>query len=138
MELQSISVTSKVSYLVGMDLIGLFRPTAMGHQFVLTMTDYFSKQVEAVPLKKICSISSGIYEVYCRQGAPVRIIDDKNTVMRRKTLYTNHCIAIGITIKLASSYIYSYVANQHYSESDHKQLIVNSQLASFCKLELLS
>jgi len=36
---------------VGMDLIGPFSPTAMGYQFVLIMTDYFSKYVEAVPIK---------------------------------------------------------------------------------------
>ena len=79
MELQSISVAPKVWYLVGMDLIGPFRPTAMGYQFVLTMTDYFSKYVEAVPIKdrSAVSVARGIYEVYCRQGAPVHVISDQ-------------------------------------------------------------
>ena len=68
MELQSISVTPKVWYLVGMDLIGSFRPAVMGHQFLLTMSDYFSIYVEAVPLKDKSAVSvvRGIYEVYCR------------------------------------------------------------------------
>ena len=52
MQLQSIPVSPKVWYLVGMDLIGLFKPTAMCHQFVLTVTDYFSKHVEAVSINK--------------------------------------------------------------------------------------
>ena len=79
MELQSISVAPKVWYLVGMDLIGPFRPTAMGYKFVLTMTDYFSKYVEAVPIKdkSAVSVARGIYEVYCRQGAPVHVISDQ-------------------------------------------------------------
>ena len=62
-QLQSIPVSSKVWYLVGMDLIGPFKPTAMGYQFVLTMTDYFSKYVEAVPIKDkpALSVAKGIY-----------------------------------------------------------------------------
>ena len=57
MQLQSIPVSPKVWYLVGMDLIGPFKPTAMGHQFVLTMTGYFSKYVEAVPIKDKSAVS---------------------------------------------------------------------------------
>ena len=79
MELQSISVAPKVWYLVGMNLIGPFRPSAMGYQFLLTMTDYFSKYIEAVPIKdkSAVSVARGINEVYCRQGAPVHIISDQ-------------------------------------------------------------
>ena len=40
-----------------------------------------------------------------------------NATVRRKSSYTSHCVAIGITIKLASIII---IANQHCSESDHK------------------
>jgi len=50
-ELQPIAITPKVWYLVGMDLIGPFKETAQGHQYVLTMTDYFTKFVEAVPVE---------------------------------------------------------------------------------------
>ena len=69
-----------------MDLIGSFRPTAMDHQFLLTMTDYFSKYVEAVPLKdkSAISIARGIYEVYYRQGAPVHIISDQECSNEKK------------------------------------------------------
>ena len=86
MELQSISVTSKVWYLVGMDLIGSFRSTAIGHQFVLNMTDYFSKYVEAVLLKDKSTVPvvRGIYEVYCRQGAPVCMISDQQCSDEKK------------------------------------------------------
>ena len=67
MQMQSIPVSPKVWYLVGMDLIGPFKSTAMGHQFILTMTDHFSKYVEAVPIKDKSAVSEsvarGIYEV---------------------------------------------------------------------------
>ena len=98
MQLQSKPVSPKVWYLVGMDLIGLFKPTAMGYQFVLTMTDYFSKYVEAVPIKdkSALSVTKGIYEVYCRQGAPVHIITDQgrefvNQVLIYLPVYICNC-----------------------------------------------
>lgn len=53
----SIPVVSKVQYLAVMDLIRSFRPTAMGHQFVQTMMDYFSKYIEAVPIKDKPAVS---------------------------------------------------------------------------------
>ena len=103
MELQSIPVSPKVWYLVGMDLIGPFKATAMGHQFVLTMTDYFSKYVEAVPIKdkSAVSVAKGIYEVYCRQGAPVHIITDQgkefvNQVAMHLRVATYYTICIHI------------------------------------------
>ena len=37
-----------------MDLIGKIHPTAsMGHNFIVVATYYFTKWVEAVPLKKV-------------------------------------------------------------------------------------
>ena len=79
MELQPIAATPKVWYLVGMDLIGPFKKTTEGYQYVLTMTDYFTKYVEAVPIidKSGISVARGIYKIYCRQGAPVHIITDQ-------------------------------------------------------------
>ena len=61
-ELQPIAVAPKVWYLVGMNLIGPFKATAQGHQYVLTMTDYFTKFVEAVPIedKSAISVARGI------------------------------------------------------------------------------
>ena len=78
-ELQPIAVAPKVWYLVRMDLIGPFKATAQGHQYVLTMTDYFTKFIEAVPIeyKSAISVARGIYKVYCPQGAPVHIITDQ-------------------------------------------------------------
>lgn len=38
-------------YMVGMDVIGPVKETASGNQYVLTLTDYFSKFVDLFPLK---------------------------------------------------------------------------------------
>jgi hypothetical protein len=36
----------------GMDMIGKINPpSSKGHQFILAITDYFTKWVEAVPMK---------------------------------------------------------------------------------------
>ena len=79
MELHPITVTSQVWYLVRMDLIGPFKPSALGYKFVLTVTDYFSKYVEAIPIpdKSADSVAKGIYKIYRRQGASVHIITDQ-------------------------------------------------------------
>ena len=62
-----------------MDLIGPFKKTSKGLQYVLTVTDYFSKYVEAVPLegKSSISVAKGIFKVYCHLGAPIHCIYDQ-------------------------------------------------------------
>jgi len=38
----------------GMDIIKpISPPTSKGHQFILAITDYFSKWAEAIPLKEV-------------------------------------------------------------------------------------
>jgi hypothetical protein len=40
----------------GMDMIGKINaPSSKGHQFILAITDYFTKWVEAVPMKSVAS-----------------------------------------------------------------------------------
>lgn len=48
--MQPISV-KKPLYMVGMDLIGSMKTTMAGNNYVLTMTDYFTKFVDFFPLK---------------------------------------------------------------------------------------
>ena len=62
-----------------MDLIGLLKVTTRRNQFILTMTCYFSKWVEAfsLPDKPADSIARGVYAAYCRHGAPNDIITDQ-------------------------------------------------------------
>lgn len=85
-DLQPVAVKPEVWHLVGMDLIGPFCSTPDDFRYVLTMTDYFSKYVEAVPLcdKSAMSVARGIYKVYLRHGAPVSIITDQGTEFNNK------------------------------------------------------
>ena len=79
MELHPVTVKPQVWYLVGMDLIGPFNETSEGYKYIITMTDYFSKYVEAIPIpdKTALAVAKGIFKIYCRQGAPVHIVCDQ-------------------------------------------------------------
>jgi IS30 family transposase len=64
----------------GMDMIGKTNPpSSKGHQFILAITDYFTKWVEAVPMKSVTSMDviSFIKEhVIHRFGIPQTITTD--------------------------------------------------------------
>ena len=74
-----MKVVSKVWYLVGIDSIDVGKVSAEGNRYLLTMTDYFSKYVEAIPLpeKSAVSVAKGLYKAYCRHGGPAHIISDQ-------------------------------------------------------------
>ncbi len=78
-ELHPIPVSPEVWKLIGVDLIGPLKLTPSGNQCILTMTCYFSKWVEAFPLKDktALSVAQAIYSAYCRHGAPCEIISDQ-------------------------------------------------------------
>ncbi len=71
-----------------MDLIGPLKKTSKDFQYILTVTDYFSKYVEAVPLedKSAISVAKGIFKLYCRQGAPIHCICDQGKEFVNKVL----------------------------------------------------
>ena len=65
---------------VGMDVVGpISPPSSKGYQFILTITDYFSKWAEAIPLREINTfvVIKFIkhHVVYCF-GVPQWIIHD--------------------------------------------------------------
>ena len=59
--------------------MGPYQKTKAGNQYILTMTCYFSKWVEAYPIadKTANSVAAAVYKIYCRHGAPVSIITDQ-------------------------------------------------------------
>jgi len=62
-----------------MDLIGPLKLTPKGNRFILTVVDYYTKWVEAVaiPRKDAVTVAKALHEnVYCRNGAPHRVIMD--------------------------------------------------------------
>ena len=89
-ELQPVAVEPQVWYLVGMDIIGPFQKSA-DFSYILTMTDYFSKYVKAVPIedKSAISVAKAIYKGYCRHGAPVSIICDLGKEFTNQVFFYN-------------------------------------------------
>ena len=77
--LHPVKVVSKVWYQVGIALIDPSKVSAKGNHYLLTMMDYFSKYVEAIPLtdKSAISIAKGRYNTYCCPGATAHIISDQ-------------------------------------------------------------
>jgi hypothetical protein len=68
----------------GMDMIGKINPpSSKGHQFILAITDYFTKWVEAVPMKSVASkdvIHFVKEHVIHRFGIPQTITTDGGSV----------------------------------------------------------
>ena len=63
---------------VGIDLYKL-PVSSKGNRYVITLTDYFSKWVEATPIptKKACHIAEFLYKMMLRYGCPEEIISDQ-------------------------------------------------------------
>lgn len=74
-----------------MDLMGPFKMTPRKNKYILTMTCYFNKWVEAFPLldKSASSIAHAIYSAYCWHGAPVDIITDQGREFVNQVGYTS-------------------------------------------------
>jgi len=60
------------------------------------MMDYFSKYVEAVPIKdkSAVSVARGIYEVYYRQGAPIHISDQRKEFVNQVAKYIPYSVKL--------------------------------------------
>ena len=92
--LQPLQVITKVWFRVGMDLMGQIIESE-GYKYILTFIDHFTKWIETRPLKtkNARDVATGVFSIYCRQGAPVQIVTDNgrgftNTIS--KTLQKIH------------------------------------------------
>ena len=66
----------------GLDLIGPINLPSHGHIWILVATEYFTKWVEAIPLKKATGpmVANVICEhIICRFGIPHKIVSDNGT-----------------------------------------------------------
>ena len=66
----------------GLDLIGLINPTSKGHIWIIVVTEYFTKWVEAIPLKKATgpAVADFIREhIIYRFGIPHKIVIGNGT-----------------------------------------------------------
>jgi hypothetical protein len=107
----------------GMDMIGkISPPSSKGHQYILAITDYFTKWVEAIPRKTVTSkdVINFIKEhVIYRFGIPQTITTDGESVFISKEFKK---FAANVGIKLIKSSPYYAQANGQ-AEASNQSLI---------------
>ena len=91
----------------GMDMIGQVNPpTSKGHKWILVATDYFTKWVEAVPMKKVTAkdVVNFVKEhIIYRFGIPQTIATDQGTVFLAEE-FKNFAKEMGTTLLQSSPY----------------------------------
>ena len=78
--LRPIKVTEPFE-LIGMDLIGPLPETVQGNKYIIVMTEYLTKWVEAQPIsnKRAETIAEFLHGILARFGTPKKIITDQGT-----------------------------------------------------------
>ncbi|XP_071499059.1 uncharacterized protein [Diadema antillarum] len=66
---------------IAIDLLGPFMPSARKHTHILTIVDYATRYVEAIPLKSISTVdlAEALVSVYSRVGIPTEVMSDLGT-----------------------------------------------------------
>jgi len=105
------------------DLIGqIYPPSSKGHKFILVATDYFTKWIEAIPLKKVTSASMIDFvkeHIVYRFCIPQTITTVQGTMF---TLGEFDEFAISMGIKVLNSSPYYAQANGQ-AEASNKGII---------------
>lgn len=102
--LQNIKA-SAVWELLGIDLTGPFPKTPDGYQYIFTATDYFSKWVEAFPLKtkSAAEVGQRMCSIIYRHGCPKRILSDQGREFVNE-LNNTLCDLLGIERSVTAAY----------------------------------
>ncbi|KAK1682430.1 hypothetical protein QYE76_043278 [Lolium multiflorum] len=107
----------------GMDMIGKIHPaSSKGHEWILAITDYFTKWVEAVSMKKVKSedvINFVKEHVIHRFGIPQTITTDGGSVFISKE-FIKFCDDMGIKLIRSSPY---YAQANGQAEASNQSLI---------------
>ena len=66
---------------VAMDIVGPLQKSGRGHRFILTLMDYATKYLEAVPLCRVDarSVADALTEIFSRLGIPGEILTDQGS-----------------------------------------------------------
>jgi IS30 family transposase len=107
----------------GIDLIGQINPpSSKGHKFVLLATDYFTKWVEAIPLKKVTSenVVEFVKEhIIYRFGIPQTITTDQGAQLVSLE-FKEFAESMGIKLFNSSPY---YAQDNGQAEASNKIMI---------------
>jgi len=105
------------------DIIGqIYPPSSKGHKFILVATDYFTKWVEAIHLKKVTSVNMIDFvkeHIVYRFGIPRSITTDQGSMFTAEEFDE---FAIGMGIKVLNSSPYYAQANGQ-AEASNKGII---------------
>ena len=104
--LQSVPVQDHPFDKVAIDILGPLRPTPRDMKYVLIMSDYMTRWVEAVALPNITAqtvADAFVDQIVCRHGAPRVLLTDRGTNFLSH-LFTNVCKILGIGRQLTSPY----------------------------------
>ena len=75
--------------LIGIDYCGPFKMTPQGNQYVLVITDYFSRHVSAIALPNCTAQTTAITlfnEFFCKYGIPGTIISDQGVHFKNQLM----------------------------------------------------
>ena len=75
-ELHSFHVPNKTWTQIGIDLMGTLKETEEGYRYILTVIDYFTKEMELIPLRRKMGqeVGENLFKLICRYGCPEKII----------------------------------------------------------------
>jgi transposase InsO family protein len=107
----------------GIDMIGMINPpSSKGHKFILVATDYFTKWVEAIPLKKVDSgdaIQFVQERIIYRFGIPQTITTDQGSIFVSDE-FVQFAESMGIKLLNSSPY---YAQANGQAEASNKSFI---------------
>ena len=107
----------------GIDIIGEIKPTSsLQHKYILTATDYFTRWVEAILLRKVnedAVMDFLQYHIMTKFGVPISLVFDNATYFSsiRLTAFTHEK---GIKLHYSANY---YPQGNGLAESTNKNLI---------------
>lgn len=75
--------------MIGIDLMGPWKETKFGYKYLFTATDYFTKWVEAFPIreKSAIEVAQSILKLFFRHGATKSILHDNGKEFVNKVMY---------------------------------------------------
>lgn len=110
------------------DVMGPFPRSPRGNQYLLVVTDHFSKWVELFPLRKLTSqkVWDCLLETFTMFGFPAQLVTDNASYFTSK-VFVDTCKALGIVHKPTSPYNPQANITERVNRNLKMALITNTQ-----------